>query len=239
MYPKSRILSAAAAAAFAFSVGAAVQAAPVTFSSLTGVTGAAGGANTAVFKADLSTAGLGSFSSISISDSGVIGGSAPGQFSGFDLDAVIISTVDCATAACVAGLASTVVFDYASSIFTPGAQSAPADLKFFGTNAAGTAVDDAIATLGAFDAFSDTITPAGFLSLGVNGSIGFNFAVAISTAAPLFLYIGEVGNNGELAAGGIEIFTDPIPEIPIPAALPLFLFGMGALGFKVKRRKTA
>ena len=138
-------LGASAAALAAFATLSSAQAAPVSFVQLTGVTGDPGAANTAVFQADLSTAGLSSISSIVISDSGVIGGSAPGQFSGFDLDAVIISTVNCATAACVAGLTSDVILNYAGAMFTPGTQSAPTDPKLFGTNGAGTGVDDAVA----------------------------------------------------------------------------------------------
>ncbi|PQA88623.1 VPLPA-CTERM sorting domain-containing protein [Hyphococcus luteus] len=222
-----------------FSHGAA-QAAPVSFTKLTGVTGDPGAAQTAVFKADLSTAGLASFSALSISDSGVIGGSSPGEFSGFDLDAVIISATNCASAACVAALTSDVVFNYAASIFTPGTQLAPTDPKLYGTDGTGSNVDNATATLGSFDGYSSTITPDGFLSLGVNGSIGFNFMSAIAAASPLYLYIGEVGDNGELAEGGIQIFEDPISEVPLPAALPLFLMGAGALGFHGRRkRKTA
>ena len=229
-------LGASAAALAAFATLSSAQAAPVSFVQLTGVTGDPGAANTAVFQADLSTAGLSSISSIVISDSGVIGGSAPGQFSGFDLDAVIISTVNCATAACVAGLTSDVILNYAGAMFTPGTQSAPTDPKLFGTNGAGTGVDDAVATLGVFDGFSSTATPDGFISLGVNGSIGFNLASALSVMTSIYLYIGEVGNNGELAAGGIELFEDPISDVPLPAALPMLLMGLAALRMRAKRR---
>ncbi len=224
----------AAAAAAALTAGAA-HAAPVTFTKLTGVTGAPGGAATAVFKADLTTAGLSAISSLSISDSGVIGGSAPGQFSGFDLDAILISTVDCATAACAAALVPSVGISFGSGDFSPGTQTAPTDPKLFGTDAAGTGLDNMVATLGAFDGFSSTLTPAGFISLGVNGSIAFNLLSTVMITGPLFLYIGEVGDNGELAAGGIEVSDAPIP---VPGAIPLFLTGLAAAA-AARRRKAA
>ncbi len=228
----TRILSIAATAALTISFGAVAQAAPITFSKLTG------GTADSVFKADLSTAGLASFTSLTISDSGVIGGSAPGEFSGLDLDVVIISSTDCASASCAAALASDVIFDYEGSIFSPGTQTSPTNPKLFGTNLSGTGVDNSIATLGTLDGVPSVITPNGFISLGINGSIEFIFVTAIAASAPLFVYIGEVGANGELAFGSIEIFMDPISDVPIPAALPLFMMGLGALGFKAKRKKT-
>jgi hypothetical protein len=225
---------AAAAAAAALMTGAA-YAAPVTFTKLTGVTGTPGGANTAVFKADLTTSGLSAISSLSITDSGVIGASAPGQFSGFDLDAILISTVDCATAACAAALLPTVGVNFGSAGFSPGTQLAPTDPKLFGTDATGAGLDNLVATLGAFDGFSSTLTPSGFISLGVNGSIAFNLLSTVMITGPLFLYIGEVGDNGELAAGGIEVSDSPIP---VPGAIPLFLTGLAAAA-AARRRKAA
>ena len=84
---------------------ATVDAASVTFTKLTGLTGGSP-ANTAVFKADLSSLGLAELLSITITDGSFGLGGAVGQFSGFDLDAVQISTVNCADAACAAGAAS-------------------------------------------------------------------------------------------------------------------------------------
>lgn len=212
------------------------QAAPVTFTKLTGLTGAPGGAQTAVFRADLSSVGFASISAFSISDSGIIGGSAPGEFSGFDLDAVIISATNCATAACVAGLTSDVAISYASGIFTPGTQLAPNDPKLYGTNGAGTGVDNAVATLGSFDGFASTLTPGGFMSLGINGILAFNLLAPLNLSTPLYLYFGEVGDNGEAALGSIQAYIDPVPDVPLPAALPLFAAGLAALGWRRKKR---
>ena len=92
------------AAAAALALSAAAHAVPVSLTKLTGVTGGTA-AGTAVYKADLSSIGLTSILSIGIRDnSGALGG-ATGQFSGFDLDAIKLSTTDCADAACAKALA--------------------------------------------------------------------------------------------------------------------------------------
>jgi len=77
-----------------------VSAAPVTFTKLTGATGGSPAA-TAVYRADLSAVGLAEILSISIMDNSFGLGGAPGQFSGFDLDAIILSasSVDSASEA--------------------------------------------------------------------------------------------------------------------------------------------
>jgi hypothetical protein len=214
--------------------GTAAHAVPVSFTKLTGLTGGTL-ANTAVYKADLSSL-LSSISSISITDSNSgIGGSA-GQFSGFDLDAIRLSTTDCADAACAAAAVGLAVFDFSSGmVFTAGTQRAPADAKLFGTDATGTAVDNAVATLGLFDGESTTAIPGafGFVSLGDGGRIAFNLTGATSTTG-LFLYIGEVGDNGEVAAGSIEVSDRPIPE---PTTLALLGTGLGLLRLRQRRRE--
>jgi len=209
------------------------SAVPLTLSLLTGLTGGSL-AGTAVYKADLSTAGLGSILSLSISDNSGGSGGSPGQFSGFDLDAIKLSTTDCADAACAAAAVGLAVFDFgAGTLFTPGAQRAPADAKLFGTGAGGNTVDDAVAELALFDGENTTVTPDGFISLGDNGILSFNLTAATSTAGLLFLYIGEVGDNGEVAASNIEIRSTRIPE---PGTLALLALGLAPLGMRLRRR---
>ncbi len=193
---------------FAGSANAAV----VSFSKLTGTTGDSGGPATAVYKADLSTSGLANALSLTITDSGVAGGSAPGQFTGFDMDAVIISSTNCDTAACVEALISEANLNYENANLSPGAQVSPEDTKLYGTNLTGDGVDNSVATLGSFDAVSSTVSPFGFISLGTEGSIGFDFERATNLTSPLYAYVGEVGDNGELVEGGIEVLFASAPK---------------------------
>lgn len=217
---------------FLFLIASSAMAVPVTFTQLTGVTGGTI-AGTAVFKADLSSIGLADILSITIADnSGGLGG-ATGQFSGFDLDAIVLSMTDCADAACAQGAAAIAAFDFspAGTLFTPGVQRPPIDPKLFGTDAGGTNVDNLVATLGLFDGESTTAIPGadGFLSMGDNGILGFNLTIPVSTSG-LFLYIGEVGDNGEVAAGRIEVSNTRVPAPPTLALLALGLLGVTVRG---------
>jgi len=233
---RSTFASAAVAGA-CLALSSAASAATLTFTELTGLTGGSP-ANTVVFRADLSGTGVGTLQSITIRDSNSGIGGAGGAFSGFDLDAIKLSTDECATAGCVAALPGLNVFDFVNGVvFTPGTQRAPAAAQLFGTGAGGNTVNNAVATLGAFDANSSTgIDADGFLSMGDGGQISFNLTGALSTAG-LFLYIGEVGNNGEVVDGSITISENPV-VIPLPGSLPLML-GALALGAGVLRRKRS
>lgn len=223
----SLLASSALLALLALSTGAHAE--TVTLTQLTGLTGGAL-ANTAVYKADLSAVSVGSILSISIADaSGGLGGTG-GQFSGFDLDAIKLSATDCATAACAATAGGLSVFDFVSgAAFSPGAQRLPADPKLFGTGPGGNTVDDAVATLGSFDGESTTAIPGafGFMSMGDNGTISFNLTAAVATAG-LFMYIGEVGNNGEVAASTITVSSNRVSEPGSLALASLAILGLGA-----------
>jgi hypothetical protein len=234
---RSTFGSTAVAGAF-LALSSAASAATVTFTQLTGITGGSP-ANTVVFRADLSGTGVGTIQSITIRDTPGLGG-AGGQFSGFDLDAIKFSSTSCADAACAAGLVGLPGFDFVNGVlFVPGTQRAPVDAKLFGTGPGGNTVDNAVATLGAFDANSTTGPGAGgFLSMGDGGQISFNLTGGGLSTAGLYLYIGEVGNNGEVAAGSITISSNPVDPsvIPLPGSLPLML-GALALGAGLLRRK--
>ena len=223
-----------AAAAFAAMVAcSSANAVPVTLTKLTGITGGTV-AGTAVYKADLSSLGLASILSVGISDNSVGLGGAGGQFSGFDLDAIKLSTTNCSDAACASSAIGLSVFDFLTGVvFNPGTQRVPVDAKLFGTDLTGAGLDDAIATPGAFDGESTTVTPFGFLSLGDTGSIDFNLTSAASTAG-LFLYIGEVGDNGEVAAGSIVVRDSR--TVPEPGSLALALLGFAGAAFGFRRR---
>jgi hypothetical protein len=224
----------AIAASLALLSGAA-SADPVTFTKLTGLTGGTLG-QTAVYVSDLSTLSFGTVSSITISDNSSGLGGAGGQFSGFDLDAIKLSTTLCADAACAKGLSGLPVFDFTgATFFSPGTQRAPADPKLFGTDAPGTAVDDTVATLGEFDGEATTAIPGafGFLSMGDNGVISFNLTSAVSTAGT-YLYIGEVGDNGEVAASSISANENSVPE-----PTPLVLLGSALFALAAVRRRRA
>ncbi|WP_254514996.1 PEPxxWA-CTERM sorting domain-containing protein [Novosphingobium sp. G106] len=213
-------------------VSTQVSAATVTLTKLSGVTGD-NPANTAVFAADLTAYGD-NVTSILIRDASNFTGGSPGQFSGFDLDAIKLSLSPCATAACVAGLAGLSVFNFGAggTVFTPGTQRPTVNARLFGTTGANV-FDNSIATLGAFDADSSTTLPAGFLSLGDNGQIMFNLTSAVKLNG-LWLYIGEVGNNGEKANSAIEIFSNSVPE---PSTWAMMILGIGFAGAAMRRRQ--
>ena len=202
---------------------------PVTFTKLTGTTGGSI-AETAVYRADLTGLLSSSLASITISDASFGLGGAAGQFSGFDLDAIKLSYTSVGTAADAQGLAGLSVFNFAAgTIFTPGAQRAPVDPKLYGTGPLGSTVDNAVATLGGFDAVSSITTPFGFLSMGDGGVLSFNLTIPQSVTG-LYLYIGEVGDNGEVAAGSIIVSDRPV-SVP-DGGSTLVLLGVALAGLQ-------
>jgi hypothetical protein len=210
------------------------------------------GANTneiGIFRADLS--GLGSdLNSILFQDGNSLEG-ATGQFSGFDLDSIKLSTTLIDNATDINTFAGLNVFDFsaANTVFTPGNQRGTVAPALFGSD--GGTVNNAVATLGSFD--GNLIDPDlsnndptdlvgnGFISLGDGGSILFNLTNAVSTNGPLYLYVGEVGNNGEfpgaITATVADVIVDPEPvSVPEPASIAaLSLMG---IYFASRRRQT-
>jgi hypothetical protein len=205
----------------------------LTFTELINVAGGSPAA-TGVWRADLSGLGLATIQSLTIIDSNSKFGGSPGQFSGFDLDAVKLANTSINDATLVEALAGLAVFDFSASgtLFSPGTQRAPTDPALFGTS--GGNVNNAVATLEHFDGNSTTAIPGafGFVSLGDGGKVSFNLTSPVSTAG-LFLYIGEVGNNGEVAAG--TIFASDRPATPLPGSF--YLLGSGLIGLFGFRKK--
>jgi hypothetical protein len=195
------------------------------FSKLSGVSGGSPAA-TGVFRAEIPTLDF-DITSIVIKDNSQGRGGSPGQVSGFDLDAIKLSSIFTNNAADINGIAALDVFDFSSSgtVLTLGTQRSPEDAQLFGN--IGGVINNSVATLGNFDANSTT-NPSrvfGFVSLGDNGLVEFKLKSPVSTATPLYLYIGEVGNNGEVGIG--EVIGSPVTQVPEPSSIAvLYLAGI-------------
>lgn len=192
-----------------FSPGTSI---PLTFTKLPGNAGIPP-FPTGVYYADLSSIGV-DINSITIADSGSGVGGAGGKLSGFDLDAIKFSNILATSATEVNALVGLDVFDFSPgrTFFTPGNQrpsvNPPVQRDLFGTINGN--VNNAVATLDSFDADGSIATFSGAVSLGDGGKIGFNLKSTIPQGNPLYLYIGESADNGEVAAGNISVSNRPI-----------------------------
>lgn len=66
-----------------------------------------------------------------------------------------------------------------------------------------------------------------------------NIALGATIGLPIFLQtFNQVGSADISAIIGVN-FGQPTPEIPLPAALPLFFAGLAGLGFAARRRRQA
>lgn len=75
-----------------------------------------------------------------------------------------------------------------------------------------------------------TVTPSG---------PGFNSSVALIPASPLLAGNYKLDIRGTLASPGSYGGTVIANAVPLPAALPLFLSGLGALGIKGARKRAS
>ncbi|HYW20827.1 MAG TPA: PEP-CTERM sorting domain-containing protein [Nodularia sp. (in: cyanobacteria)] len=197
------------------------------------------GANTTeigIFRADLSS--FNDIISIALVD-GYSGGSGggSGEFSGFDLDSIRISTTLINNAADINTATPLNVFDFTNVSLTPGNQTEPIDPALFGTS--GFTINNAVATLGTFDGFVFDTTPqqaGGFASLGFGGDATFFLTNPLPTGTPLYLYVGETGNNEMLNNKSFVSVQDVTTSVPEPTSLAaLSLMGI----YFAARRKQA
>ncbi|OCQ99856.1 hypothetical protein BCD64_01860 [Nostoc sp. MBR 210] len=189
------------------------------FTKLTGVTGGSP-ATTAVLRSEIPAINFGKIASIVIKDISDGNAGSPGNVTGFDLDAIKLSYTAVDRAADVNTISALDLFDFSptGTILTPGSQRPPTSPELFGTT--GGNVNNAVATLGNFDAnaTTDPTRIFGFFSLGNHGQVKFKLKSPITNNSPLYLYIGEVGDNGELATGEL-IISRPAPPVPEPSGL--------------------
>ncbi|MBD2446476.1 PEP-CTERM sorting domain-containing protein [Nostoc sp. FACHB-152] len=188
------------------------------FTKLSGLTGGSPG-QTAVFRAEIPA--LNDITSMVINDNSQGQGGSEGQVSGFDLDAIKLSSIFTNNAADVNSIAGLDVFDFSSNgtVLTLGTQRPPEASQLFGN--IGGVINNLVATLENFDANSTTDPKKifGFVTLGDDGKIAFKLKSPLSITTPLYLYFGEVGDNGEVAT--VEVMGKHIPEPSSVAALSL------------------
>lgn len=205
-------------------------------------TGLTVGTNSKLFSVSLAGLGLSFVSSITLIDDGIIQGGAPGVFSGFDLDGLILDGDGDLTTTGDQFSPLSLVFQAGTTRptgnpnqegFLTGGTNPAVPGPVFGADDA-TTIDAAQSTLGTFDAVSSDLvaTADGFLTFGDGGTLIVSFA-DIAITPNLTLFIAEVGGQA-----GEEILVR-VSQVPLPGAVWLFLTGLMALiGFS-RRRKIA
>lgn len=190
-----------------------------------------------IFRSDnLINLGFTEIGSITFQDDGV-GSSAPGLFTGFDLDALVLDVDGNAETLDDQFFASNFIFSAGTTRPTTNTSALPTSEgglqgrpgPTFGAFDAST-VDLSTATLGTFDGVPGNTTADGFLSLGDNGTLIANFEPTVSTATldSLFVLIGDVGITENI---GASIFISDEPaSVPEPLnGSHVALVGMGLL----------
>ncbi|PZU08497.1 S-layer family protein [Sphingomonas sp.] len=165
-----------------------------------------------IYRADLSNLGF-DIKSLVLGDSASGFGGSGGKASGFDIDALVLSTQKVDSFATRADFNNTSVlshldafgFNTAETRYDPGTQRAgggnfPNASDLLG--AVNKMPDFGEATLGVADA--DGYAGTGDLTLGDAGSIGFDLRDGVPSDGPLYLYVVESGDvAGEKLTGGL------------------------------------
>lgn len=169
-----------------------------------------------IYRADLSGLGV-DIQSLLLGDRSAGFGGSGGKASGFDIDAVVLSTQKVDNFTSLAAFNSSMVlsrldvfdFDVANTRYRPGSQRPgssqyPNERDLLG--AENEAPDFGKSTL-------DTVDSAGFgaggaLALGDGGELGLDLRAPVSTDGPLYLYVVESGGiNGERLTTGLTAST--------------------------------
>ncbi len=187
--------------------------------------GVAAGTSTRIFRANLSGLGF-DINSLRLGDSGTGFGGSPGRASGFDIDAVALSRtrIDSFSGFAEFNAMSKLnvfSFDVAHSEFNAGSLRPPTEDEDLISTINGLP-NFGRATLDVLDS-AGAISSPGYLSIGDGGSLGLNLTDTVSTEEPLYLYVAEVGANGETitsgftaSAGRLEAPTDLSTDLGAP-----------------------
>lgn len=196
-----------------------------------------------IYRANLTGLGF-DINSLKLGDSGSGFGGSPGSASGFDIDSVVLSRSKVDSFADYAAFNSmsklnVLSFTVADTEFVGGTlRPATDDTDLLST--VNGLPDFGRATLGLLDS-AGTIASPGFLSMGDGGSLGLDLTETVSTEEPLYLYIAEVGGNGETINSG---FTATAGRLDAPNDLSTDLGFAGgeddtaALVYRFNARKS-
>ena len=167
------------------------------------------GGTSRIYRANLSELGF-DLNSIKLGDASGGFGGAPGAFSGFDIDAVMLSREERNFAAGDADVFNHQMsridafqFNLGAVEYAQGAKRYPA--QAYGSELQGT--QNGLprlgqATLGKVDG-DHGVDGHSALTLGEGGTIGFDLNQTVSTAKPLYLYVAEAGASGETLTTGL------------------------------------
>lgn len=191
---------------------------------------------TRMFRADLTGLGLSEIGSVTLRDSNSGVGGSTGIYSGFDLDAVFLDVDGLLTTDDDRFFADSFLFNAGTT--RPGSFQGPSSSggPTSGSSDA-TTVDESFATLNDIDGI---FFSSGSLTFGDGGVLTAIFSPKITIGSSLFLFAGEVsGDPGETLTGLVDISDTTPTVVPLPAALPLLVGGLGVLGLAGWRRRES